>query len=243
MSRRTELTKLDLDRVLGALDETGEDATELASKGESPSGDDAISDHDAVRYPVDDLDAEGNARVETVLASSPQAVAEMAWLKREAAAWVGAGGETRVRSIANSIRWRTMPVQAALARLKQWTDQVRNGLDHSFVPVLQDAIPLGKVFFNDLVGHGEVADGLIGWEIVRGPDRTLIVRLMSSATSLSGTALRLRVGTWNGECVLATIGPGEIGATLTIAAEHRQAMTGSSPVISIDVVEDASHGG
>lgn len=208
------------------------DIDELLAEGEPEASDEVLSDDDAVKFTLDELSGMDYQRVETLLASSPEARKEMAWLRQEADAWKGPAGEQRVRAIARSIVWRAMPLTTVLGRLRDAAAQGLGRLSNE----LGTNFPLAEAVAADrLLARGEGADGLIRWELVRGNEDSLEVRLASWATSLDGTTVRLSAGAWVAEPMLGPIGPGEVGATVTISKEERPAQGTTSPPVSVTI--------
>jgi hypothetical protein len=87
------------------------------------------------------------------------------------------------------------------------------------------------------VAHGETADGLVRWSIVRGEQDSLIVRIATWATNLEGSRILVHAPARVGVCVLEPIGPGEVGAERIVSAAERRKMGDSAPAVSLEVVE------
>lgn len=234
---KTNLTDAQLDRVVDALAESELDVDDLLAEADADDDGDTVSDDDAISYALDTLHGRDLERVETRLKLWPEAREEMAWLRQEAEAWKGPAGEERVRAMARSIVWRAMPVTIALGRLRQAAILGLGRLAES----LGATLPLAPaIAWQKSVAHGEAADGLVRWEIVRGDQDSLAVRLSSWATSLAGTTVRLRAGTWVADCVLRPIGPGEVGANAAVPAEERRMALAAPSTVTVEIVEGPS---
>lgn len=237
---KIDFTDEQLDRLVDALDASDPDVDDLLAEPDVDESDgNALSDDDAISYALDALHGQDLHRIEMLLASSSEAREEMTWLRREAEAWKGPAGEARVRAVARSIVWRAMPLRTVVNRLRQ---AAARGFGRLAL-VFQDKVPLAQAIgAMKTIAHGETDDGLVRWEIVRGEqENSLTVRLASWATNLSGTTVRLRAGTWEADCVLAPVGPREVGAEATIVAEERAKVGDAAPPVSLEIVEGAGN--
>jgi hypothetical protein len=216
-----------LDRFLDELEQ------EMIAIADDLDADDVggLSDDDAVGYALDALSAEDTARVEGILQSSTEAAEEMAWLRREAAAWRGPAGEKRLDRLARRLRWRLATPAQALAALREAVGHLfAPGSGAMFSAALQGALAADR----GCVASGETPDLLLRWKVDRSDAGDLTVNLLSWATELEGTVVRLRVGGWLGDRPLESRPPDSVGATFTISSANRVHLgPGDCPALEI----------
>ena len=237
-NKKPQLSDEQIDRIGESLidDKLDIDSLLAEAEGEADQTDEAISDHDAMRFALGELSGVDYQRVDAQLEASPEDAEEMKWLRRESEVWRGRSGAQRVQSVARSIVWRALPLTTVLNRLRTAAQEGLGNLAAS----LAASLPLGHGIGGDeLIAEGEAADGLIWWELLRGAEDSLSLRLRSRATNLKGVRLRLDVATWNRECVLMPVSRGVVGADVRIPAAERPAHRSSATAVTVSILEAA----